>query len=204
MLLTKHSKAPVKKPPFYITKFRWIIFLIVILSLVAFYYFLILPQYHTYLNHQQRLKEVGQKLDLSLRSLNENKKIINNYQSINQVDKDKIDQILPANADLPDLYINLQSLVEETNLTLDNLAISEVNSSHRGNRQVLNEPGAGRGEKQLRTIEINLALSGANYLKMKKVFSTLEANLRLFDVKNFNFDPQNGHLNIIFQTYYTN
>jgi len=199
--INKATNQTIKKPPFYITKFKWLVFLLFFLALLGFYFLLILPQYHSYLSNQENLEQSEHQLETSMNSLSRNREIINNYQAINQIDKEKIDQILPNQPELSDLYVNLQSLVKQNRLDLESLIISNLN---KGVKKVSAKQPLPTTLGNLESMEINLSLSGVNYLKMKEFFSVLEANLRLFDVNSFDFNPQSGHLNIVFKTYYIN
>ncbi len=200
---TKKTEQINKKIPFYVAKFRGLIVLVAILLLLGFYFLLVSPQYHIYLDTLDQLEQTNAQVKNKLTSLAKNRQIIDNYQSIDKADKAKINQILPSSPELADLYVNLQSLVEQNSFKLENLVFSRLDNS-----QLVKNPLAkqtvSHNQSSLKKLEVNLSLSGVNYLKMKRFFSVLESNLRLCDVESFDFDPQSGELNVIFKTYYIN
>lgn len=198
------SAALNKKPqPFYVVKFKLIVFVLILIIILPGYYLLIKPQYLKYKSNLAIFNRLEKELRINLKQLNSNKKIILDYQSINQLDKDKIDYILPNKPDIANLYVNLQAVAQKNNLTLTNLSINPLKTIEK--KIIFPKQESKQINKNLNLIanvEINLELESVSYAKMKKLFYDLETNLRLLDILNFEFSPSDGSLSLFLHAYH--
>jgi len=192
-------KTKKKKIPFYIEKFKAMVFLIVLIIAVPAYYFIIGPQYDNYQANQNEFEQLEQQSKLNMQQLVASKKIMADYELISQLDKNKIEQILPQQPDLANLYVNLEALVAQHDLELDNMIVEPIKVVKK---KVIFADDPKIKEDQLGLVNISLVVTNISYAKMKNFFDTLESNIRLFDVENFNFNPADGKLSISFKTYY--
>ncbi len=200
MLNNHKPKLKKEKIPSYIKNFKSIVFLIILVIIIPSYYFLIKPQYDNYKANQRKISQLEKQRQLNIQQLLTNKKIITEYEAINQLDKNKIDQILPQQPDLANLYINLEAIVQQSGLILENMTVEPVKVIKK--KVVFADDPKIKKNNQLGIIDINLAVSNVSYAKMKNFFKMLEMNIRLFDIEKFNFVPAEGNLDLNFKTYY--
>jgi hypothetical protein len=199
------KKAIVGAPPFYVSRFKFLIVLLVLMIIVPGYYLLIKPQYNFYKSNLAQINRLDKELKINLKQLASNSKIITDYESINKLDKEKIEQILPATPRAADLYINLQSIAQQNNLTVESLFVNPA-------KQTLTKkiiPGKKTKKDSLLSglslvnkINIDFDLQDVSYAKMKKFFHDMEINLRLLDIQSFSFDPENSALSLKLTAYY--
>ncbi len=191
-----------KAQPFYVAKFKFIIVLITVIIIAPGYYLLIKPQYNNYKNNSAIINRLEKELQINLKQLSSNRRIISDYQSINQLDKEKINRILPDTPDLANLYVNLQAIVQKNNLNLTNLsAVPEKNNIKKPILPTQQKKDVRLAPDLTSKIRVNLELENVSYAKMKKLFRDLQTNLRLFDVISFDFSPSDSALRLVILTY---
>lgn len=195
------SRQEKKPQPFYVVKFKVLVLIIVLLIVVPGYYFLIKPQYLKYKSNSVIVNRLEKELQINLKQLNSNKKMLLDYQFVNPLDKEKIERILPNQPDLANLYINLQAIVQKNNVDLSGITINPVKVKQKKIIFPKQQAKEESGLDLTANVEINLELKGLSYAKMKKLFHDLETNLRLLDVINFNFNPSDGNLSLSMLAY---
>lgn len=195
------SKQP--KQPFYLAKFKVLVFLVLLIIILPGYFFFVKPEYESYQKNKQLNAQYQSQRDLALNQLKGYKKTLSVYQAVDPLEEEKINQILPDNYDEANLYVNLESIVKTVGLSLDNIIINPVTT------QVTRRPVIGKNTEaeaalsnQIGLIDIELILSDVSYVKMKNFFTVLETNIRLLDVKQFNFNAVDGTLSVSLQAYY--
>ncbi len=200
-MINNHKIKPKKeKIPFYIKNFKAIVFLIILIITIPAYYFLVKPQYNVYRVNQKKISQLEKQRQLNVQQLLTNKKIVNEYKAINELDKNKINQILPQKPDLANLYVNLEAVVNQAGLVLENMTVEPVKITKK--KVAFADDPKIKKNNQLGVININLAVSDVSYAKLKNFFNILERNIRLFDINSFNFMPAEGNLALNLKTYY--
>ncbi len=199
------DKKGTTSPPFYVAKFKFLIILLVLVIIIPGYYLLIKPQYHLYKSNLAQINRLDKELKINLKQLASNSKIVSDYESINKLDKEKIEQILPTAPRAADLYVNLQSIAQQNNLSIETLFVNPakptpVKKIIPGKKIEKNDLSSGLS--LVNKINIDFDLQDVSYAKMKKFFRDLETNLRLLDVQTFTFDPENATLSLKLTAYY--
>ena len=106
----------------------------------------------------------------------------------------KIVEALPAKADLPGVFIQLESLAVKNNLLLNSVDIA--------NPEAESEENAATTAAGLSKLSITISVSGGDYFALKKYLFDMENNLRIFDVKSIAYLPSEKSYNIVLTTYY--
>lgn len=128
----------------------------------------------------------------------------NRYNQIKQAfiklppgEVEKIDHLLPVNPEAEKLMVELESIISRKGLLLSSVKIDFGGESNRPPK----EP-AENGKAAPKEIYIDLSIAGADYRALKMLLTDLENNLRLLDVKQVNFSPQNDTVNLSLAAYY--
>ena len=178
-----------------LSRYYKMITLVLVTSVFVLGYYLLVPKYQEIsLGGEYSLDTLEQEKSSRQNYLKDLKKIIENYNQISQEDIDKLKQILPEQKDIPNLFIQLQALVEDNGFILSSVDISEGNAGvAKGN----NSNGA-----VIQRLNINLDLVGRDYIALKEFLQSLEYNLRLYDVNAVYFVPGSDTYSINLFTYY--
>ena len=121
------------------------------------------------------------------------KKIKTDYAEFGESIK-KIVEALPAKADLPGIFIQLENLAVKNNLLLNSVDIASPESE--------SEATARTAAAGLSKLSVTISVSGGDYFALKKYLADLENNLRIFDVKSIAYSPSENSYNIVLTTYY--
>jgi hypothetical protein len=170
---------------------------LIIVIIALSYYFILEPKYQEVgVGGRYDLDNLQQEFTKRENYLRDLKKLAANYQEVNQTDIEKLKKILPEEKDIPGLFVQLQALAEEYNFLLVNVSINE--SAEAAQKKT----GVG-GIKKL-SISLNLISSGetGDYDELKEFLTTLEHNLRLFDVNAVYFSPESPNYTLDIFTYY--
>lgn len=170
---------------------------IIIIAIVASgYYFILEPKYQQVgsggaYDLDRLQSELAQKQSYfeDLRELDAN------YQKVSKEKLTALEKILPAQRDIPGLFVQLQALAEEHSLFLASVSINEVPEAIKSKEKV----------STIKRLNISLNLIGSEnsgYDEIKEFLSTLEYNLRLFDVNAVYFSPDSPTYSINIFTYY--
>jgi Tfp pilus assembly protein PilO len=109
------------------------------------------------------------------------------YQNLAAAEK-KILDVLPAEKNEAEIFVQLESLANKNNISIESVDIAS---------------NAGKEDKErLRKISVTASAATGDYVALKKFLGALEKNLRLFDVKAINFEPNGKTVNLILNAYY--
>lgn len=132
----------------------------------------------TYENYLNGYLEDLRQLDLRLKKLDQEKIA-------------KFSDILPAEPDLPGLFVQLQAIAEASGLGVGSISFTEPAGA--------TAPAAG----QVASLDVSLAVSAGDYGLLKRYLTNLEENLRLLDVVSVNFGAEaEGPYAVQLRTYY--
>ncbi|MFA6215883.1 MAG: type 4a pilus biogenesis protein PilO [Patescibacteria group bacterium] len=178
--------------------YKSITFIFVGLILFLGYYFILEPKYNEVgVGGKYNLSTMQEELNKRKAYLDNLRKLNNNYQNINQTEIEKLKQILPSDQDIPGLFVQLQSLAEESGLLLAGVSINEVPEAKKIAK------GSSEAVIKKLNVSLNLISTGKGSYEEVKIFLTaLEDNLRLFDVNSVYFAPDSANYSINLFTYY--
>ncbi|NMB48525.1 hypothetical protein GYA13_03750 [Candidatus Kuenenbacteria bacterium] len=199
-----NSNNSQQKPPFYIRNFKFLVFLLFVVLLVPGYFLFINPENQTYRTNKDLLANQERELEQKKNQLLELRKTLVNYESINELDRAKVREILPYGPSEPDLYINISSLVEASGAKLEtiNIELNEGPGGGPSEESLIQDKKSALAGGQIKTARVRLSVSEINYTKVKSLFNLIENNVRLLDIKSFNFNPSEGTLDLVMVAYY--
>lgn len=185
-----------EKPNFLQQYFKPLIFLLVILILSAFYLFLCQPQidkisfYNTsYLNDKKEQLKNSQKALAELKAINEI------YKNISDELRQKVKKILPAGPELSNLYYSLDAIAQKFSFKVTSVAINPIKNQSTENAEA--------NKTMTKALEVSVVVESGGYQTIKDYVVALTHNLRIFDIKTFNYDPKKTDLSLVLRTYYT-
>ncbi len=184
---------------FFLKYYKLIILFFVATIIGLSYYFILNPKYQqASIGGKYNVSSLQQELDRRSAYLADLKSLDNNYKLINQKDIEKIKMILPEEKDIAGIFVQLESLAKENNLFLDGVSINEAETENIDSAEKNND-----GIKKL-SIKLNLTSTteDGDYNEIKNFLSSLEYNLRLFDVNAVYFSPGSPTYSINLFTYY--
>lgn len=157
-------------------------------------YFLVLAPNWTKIRmiNQRNLADVDSRLAQRRAYAGDLGELIKNYDSIAKSDLARLDQILPKEADISGLFVQLADLAAVYNLRLTGITVNEAAEI----------TVAGQRIKSLNVSLNLLGPEGSGYFEIKNFLEGLEKNLRLFDVNAVYFNPKNPAYSLTLQTYY--
>ena len=106
----------------------------------------------------------------------------------------KILDVLPAEKDLPSLFVQLEALAFKHNLFLKTV---DVSTPDKG----IEETSESK-KQELNKLVITLNISGGDYFTLKNFLADIEKNLRLLDIKSLSYTPQSNAYSLVIHTYY--
>jgi len=154
-------------------------------------------------NRQQRLSDL-EKYQKELTDLAQG---INQLETEKKQDIEKLNKILPTSEELPDLFAQMENIIETNGFDLLNInfgepkavvatpsisptATSNDDLSAPTTREATAESVAlaGANEPLFQTIDIDINIEGGGYLAIKNLLDKIEKHLRIFDVTSINFN----------------
>jgi len=185
--------------------YRLITALLVVVIIFLSYQFILEPKYQQVsLGGQYNLATLEEELNKRETYLKSLKELSGNYQKISQDQIENLKKILPAEKDIPSLFVQLQTLTKQYNLMLATISINETSETPPTKKNKAQEETS--PVQEIKKMDISLNLIGEegenNYLAIKEFLSALENNLRLFDVNSVYFNPTSANYSINLFTYY--
>jgi len=83
------------KQPFYLKKFKILIFLLILIILAPGYFLVIKPEYESYQDNKRLSSQYQQEREVGIKQLKSYKQTVSIYQSVSSLQESKINQILP-------------------------------------------------------------------------------------------------------------
>ena len=189
----------------FLNKYFNLILSVLVLVVLLFSYIVILgPKYNS---AQLLIKEnlVNQQLlyNQQRKKLDTLKIIADVYNKIPVSDLNKLNSVLPYEYKQEQLFGEFEEIVEKNGWILNSVSLNYPDEEQEGKAAPVLEEGAlfGSLNQNTRQVEVELSLSGVDYLGLRKFLTILETNLRLFDVKQVDFSGD-SEVNITLVTYY--
>ncbi len=195
---------------FVFSRYFKLFMLAIILTIFAGgYIFVVGPKYKEIENKK---KEISNNEELEYfkqkRKIKQLNDLINVYKNISQADMEKIDLLLPSEEKIhEELFSQIESIILRNGLLLKSLEIDTRESSSKSAKNSDSAKIKGETEedvlpKDIGRVRINLNILGLDYFKLKDLVRVFENNLRLIDIDEINFQPDNNSAIIGFYTYY--
>jgi len=187
---------------FFVEYFKLIVILIMLTVLTVSFFTLLKPRYNKIIEKIQVISaEKSEEYERRKKYLERLREANNVYNSISREDLEKIEFMLPAKKEHEELISQIEDIVAKQNLILISLDITEYGGDDK------NQPAAQPApekttDKEIGKIKVNMEVSAVNYFGMKNLLSVLENNLRILDITNISFAPDQEVLVIEMLTYF--
>jgi hypothetical protein len=169
-----------------------IIFIALILGGLM-YWLLISPQYLKLKTAQIDLELSQQDFQLKNQQLADLQEVQTSYQQLNMNDLNKLDAILPSKQDVPEIVLQMKTIVEKSGFILSAIEINESKVNTKSKEVVHPELGI---------LKVDLKLAGGDYVRFKKLLDNFETSLPLVDIQTISFPQTLDSFNLNLQTYY--
>lgn len=187
--LSQDEKKPAE-PSKLFTEYYAVVFLFFITAFIAGGYFFLNPLYTEFKAINSSIGGKFQTLEQERAYLTSLNKSIAAAQSIPAETLAKVDEALPEGYDIPRLLIALSAIAKKNDVALTGVQFSPT----KGTTPV------GKSKIILDLMDINLAIDGAGYQKMRAFLHDMETSVRLFEMDSITVsgDPSTGKLSYSF------
>lgn len=202
--MTDRARQILNERNVFLNKYFNLILSILLLVILIFSYFIVLnPKLKS---AQLVIKDniSNQKLlyNQQKRKLDTLESIINIYSQIPVSDLNRFNSVLPYKYKEEQLFGEFEELVSKNGWLLDAVAISFPDELKEGvSKKGTSGTVFGSANPQVVPMDVDLVITGIDYLGLKKFLSILEKNIRLFDVELISFSG-NSQAQIKLRTYY--
>jgi hypothetical protein len=162
---------------------------VLILFLLLAYWFFLGPKFRATQDLiRANIAEQANLYVLSQRKLANLKAVAAVYQTISPADLQKFNGVLPDRYIPERLFGELEEIISSGGWLIKDISVSPAAPSS--------------ADEKLGQVNVELSLSGLDYIGFKKLLRLLENNLRLLDITSVDFSPGGNSATIIFTTYY--
>lgn len=183
--------------------FNIITVLVVIFVLVISYFIVIQPKYTETMDSIKVTLEQQQKLYNSQQiKLNNLQAVAELYKKIPAADLKKFNSVLPNNYIKERLFGELEEIITQNGFILSSIKILENKGENQPASPAEGEAAVPAVSSNVGTINLELSISAIDYAGLKNLLRTLENNLRLFDITEVSFSPNDNSATLILSTYY--
>ncbi|MDP3964773.1 MAG: type 4a pilus biogenesis protein PilO [bacterium] len=194
---------------------KFIIGGIIVLVLLLGWSIFLAPKYESIQN--QGLLDYDKKQDtLTQRQsyLSQLQELADEYRAIDQAAVENVNQVLPSEQQLPELFVMLEAFAEDAGLTVERITLTP-----QGRVQAAAQSRGAVGEDgQSETIEsstladptqvgeigivMGISVTDFSYAQFKNLMQSIEQNIRLFDLNTVNYAPGTQSFVLNMTTYY--
>lgn len=148
-------------------------------------------------------KQSGTELTDAENYLAQLKDLQKTYETLNHEDLADLEKILPEKKDIPGLLIQLEALTKDNGLVMTNIDISEPEENVAPvtdtNQSLENE----FSNQNIRSLDITMSVQGIDsYNKLKVFLQEIEKNIRIVDLKAFQYQEGQQVYALNLGTYY--
>ena len=126
---------------------------------------------------------------------------IADFGKIDQVDLDRVNQILPDNYDKELLFGELEEIITKNGFEPTSISISKEDDEAKDSSNNSNAPEVVKVSDKIGLVNINIGIAAIDYAGLKNLLGALENNLRLLDVEKVTLGGDKT-VSLQLQTYY--
>lgn len=180
--------------------FGLIVFLIIILTLVLFYFFLINPKLQETVEEIQSNINFQQNIwNIERQKLSQMQKSLDFFRQIESDDIELLESIIPHPYPKEKLFGEIEDIILLHGYTLTSLSVNKIEAPSISENE---EEEAEDDFENLQILNITLDISGIDYSAMKRFLPVIENQLPLMDIISLNFSPSAETLSLNIYTYY--
>jgi Tfp pilus assembly protein PilO len=174
--------------------FNWLVAAAMAIILAAGYFVVLKPYYDQAMAVVEASNQQGAlDFDSKQKELNEIKKLLSSYESIDDKYKEKIRLIAPNRENKEEIFSEINRLVSQNGLLLESISLSETEDGNDFLK--IDDP-------DLAIVSVKISVRGTDYESFKNFISALENSLPLLDVLSLNFSPTGRTSEFVIDTYY--
>lgn len=193
---------------------RLVIFILVVL---IGYLIFVQPKFNSVKEQKQIMlqEQAGELngLEVYTQRLQELQSVIDNFKKTQAQNLDKLAQMLPTGASVPNLMAQLEALAQTSGFSINSFNVAE-SQLQKGAQPTETKEGVldikqeavnlSKLNQAIHSLSVTLILSGGDYLEFKKLLDNLEKHLRLLDVNSISFsgEGEKGAYNLSLTAYY--
>ncbi len=187
-----------KKFAFYFNKYYIGAIILVVLIILAGGYFLFIN------------KIVTEIQDIGVADLHSREQVLKSYQNtlkqlealqeqyarITKNEKDQLNSILPTEAEIPELIIEIKEFIKKNELALLSISTGSLGSLRKSEQ-------AASTSADFRELNLSITVSGINsYFKLKSFLDNISVSLPLLELHSLSYDPGAESYTLNLTTYY--
>jgi len=177
--------------------------------LTAGYFLLIQPKYQEMRGENEMTSQELQQAYAAKQTLLGNlNQLEQSYNQIKQADKDKINAMLPAKAEVERLISELEAIVLKNGLILASLSIEPQEKAKTSTKVEIKDENSGQKLKiaempeGVALVKISMGIVGSDYNGLKNLLRTIENNLRLLDIDKLDYNNAENKASLDLTAYY--
>ena len=186
-----------------INYFKYVILFFFLLNIIIGYVFVVEPKYQrtkdniktNYIKQQQLYSEQKQNLDNL-------KKLIYIYESINPEIINKVESVLPKQYIKEQLFSDIDFLLTKNGYLVSSVEIGGGEKSANTYSRFQQEESKKTFSGDIGSMTISLNVGGVDYFGLKSLLEILESSLKIMDVNSINFNPSSRSAILKITTYY--
>ncbi len=175
---------------------NWVIALLCIVIVAGAYFFIIRP----YGSKIESLADERVNLTKELRLKEEEMefwKTVASYQEVDERYVELMRNSLPLFPNTIDLVVNMESLAQSAGMDMEEISFGNEMEEYEKD---INTDAYRNVE--VRDIGVKVSLSGMTYTRLKDFVRKVEGNLRLMEIRQFQFIPSSQSLSVDMKAYY--
>jgi Tfp pilus assembly protein PilO len=187
-----------------------------LLTLVLLYFFVVSQAFVEFrevrrvdiAEEQERLESLRSDLQLL-------KRLESNFATINDTTIAEIESVVPKEADLPNLFVNLDGIAKASGNEISTVSFNKSTQREKiGLGRIFGETEesvdtSGTDDNlsaypftKLYVLVVELDVLSNSYSDFKQFIQTVEKNIRIMDIIDFNYNPLEASFRVRLETYY--
>lgn len=191
------------------TRFRLVSFIVVALILLIGGFFFLYPKF-------SEIRTVGvfdlqrtqNQLDLKRQIVDETQNLTKIYDNLNLDDVAKLQELLPKEEDLPNLFVQVEAIATASNLRLENVGFTDLGAAAKAavpvaaaattdettgtttTPKTTATPVTHVTAASLHQVSVSFTVSGSSgYNDLKTFLTNVESSIRIFDIQSLSYAP---------------
>ncbi len=188
----KPNKLQIWLAKFLKNYFGIVLFVFVVSLFLVAYYFVLSPRFQKAVSTiHNNSSEQEKKYNQVIQKLIDLKSLDRSYKKIDADFVKKVNEFLPSEYIQEQLFLELEQVIIKNGYTVNSISIQkELGES------------SDMPSKSIGQVKVSMNVSAVDYLDFKKLLSIMESNVRLMDVKNLSFSPNEQSASFEFSTYF--
>ena len=207
-----------QQPSFFAKHYVGVTFLVILALLAGLYFVFVAPAYWAYVElNRVSLEAEQERLQALKDDLSVLEKLQSNFEDLSSRQVEEIESVVPSEREVPNLLVNLDGLARASGNEVVDMSFAIRDKKEK----VGLDRALGKTERQgvienltealasesypfakLWVLTVNLKVKGTGYSDFKKFIETVEKNLRIMDIKDFQFDPKQEIFSLSLETYF--